>query len=165
MNPCSFDITWNANHVISKLKWKTTILNGTPPKKLYIWSTHNLDSTGHVISILHDGQSCNIDTTYQPILAVTDLPAFFWRDNFFHYLLTTERLYSGEVNETETGFRFHFPQRKPVSVSFPVETVITGRLLLRGGKWKPETETGFRFGFPQRKPVSVSIFPVETVTH
>ena len=26
--------------------------------------THNLDSTGHVISILHDGQSCNIETTW-----------------------------------------------------------------------------------------------------
>ena len=34
--------------------------------------THNVDSTGHVISILHDGWSCNIKTTYQPILAVTD---------------------------------------------------------------------------------------------
>jgi hypothetical protein len=39
---------------------------------MYIRSTHNLDSTGHVISILHDGRSCNIETTYQPILAVTD---------------------------------------------------------------------------------------------
>jgi hypothetical protein len=27
----------------------------------------------HVISILHDGGSCNIDITYQPILAVTGL--------------------------------------------------------------------------------------------
>ena len=26
----------------------------------------------HVISKLHDGQSCKIETTYQPILAVTD---------------------------------------------------------------------------------------------
>ncbi len=34
---------------------------------------HNLDSTGHVISKLHYGQSCNIKTIYQPILAVTDL--------------------------------------------------------------------------------------------
>ena len=34
--------------------------------------THKVDSTGHVISILHDGRSCNIETTYQPILAVTD---------------------------------------------------------------------------------------------
>jgi len=49
-------------------------LNGNPIKKA-VHSTHNLDSTGHVILILHDGQSCNIniETTYQPILAVTDL--------------------------------------------------------------------------------------------
>ena len=74
MKSCSFDITWNANHVISKLKWKTTILNGNPIKKA-VHLTHNLDSTGHVILILHDGRSCNINikTTYQPILAVTDL--------------------------------------------------------------------------------------------
>jgi len=37
--------------------------------------THNLDSTGHVISKLHDGRSCNIETIYQPILAVTDPPS------------------------------------------------------------------------------------------
>ena len=41
------------------------------PKKA-VHSTHNLDSTDHVISILHDGRSRNIETTYQPILAVTD---------------------------------------------------------------------------------------------
>jgi len=43
----------------------------THQKKLDIRLTHNLDSTGHVISILHDGQSCSIETAYQPILAVT----------------------------------------------------------------------------------------------
>ena len=54
-----------------------------------------------------------------------DLPAFFWRDNFFHYsLLTTDRLLLGGSERNGNGFRFHFPQRKPVSVSiFPVETV------------------------------------------
>ena len=41
-----------------------------PPKKA-VHSTHNLDSLGHAISILYDGRSCNIETTYQPILAVT----------------------------------------------------------------------------------------------
>ena len=44
------------------------------PHKKAVHLTHNLDSTGHVISILDGGQSCNIEIIYQPILAVTDPP-------------------------------------------------------------------------------------------
>ncbi len=73
----SFDITWNANHVISKLKWKTTILSGNPVKKLYIRPITSILRPRNIdIIVHHDGRSCNIETTtsYQPILAVTDPP-------------------------------------------------------------------------------------------
>ncbi len=66
----------------------------------------------------------------------------------------------------KTCFRFHFPQRKPVSVSiFPVETIITDRLLLGGsgnGNRFPfpfsATETSFRFHFPRGNRISLILY-------
>ncbi len=76
--------------------------------------THNLDSTGHVISKLHDGRSCNIETIYQPILAVTDLPKclYYFMSSFAVCTSVQQTLSFGSITTIPTiGYILAFTRR------------------------------------------------------